>query len=255
MTYSPILILHICTGIIGVFSGFMALFVRKGSRLHKRSGDVFVISMMIMGASGALAAFLKSQRFNVFAGAFTFYLVATAFLTVRTSTRATRRVQTTLTLIALALGATAFVFAWQAAHAGKVVKPGSWVGYVIFGLIASSSAGGDVRMLIRGGYSGVQRLTRHIWRMGFGLFIAGGSFFLGTAGDPVMRKSGLRATLFPKEIRAMHLPDVPVIIIVVLTIFWLFRIRFSKTYKKAEVSSGPDVATGKTLRVRSHEAI
>ena len=54
MTYSPLLIIHICGGIAGVFSGATALFVRKGSRLHRRSGDVFVIAMLIMGSSGAV---------------------------------------------------------------------------------------------------------------------------------------------------------------------------------------------------------
>ncbi len=42
MTYSPVLIVHICGGIIGVLSGSTALVVRKGSLLHRRSGDVFV---------------------------------------------------------------------------------------------------------------------------------------------------------------------------------------------------------------------
>lgn len=49
-----------------------------------------------------------------------------------------------------------------------------------------------------------------------------------------MRRSGLRATLFTKEIRATHLPQLPVIIIVALTIFWLFSVKFSKRYRSAE---------------------
>ena len=46
MTYSPLLIVHICGGILGVLSGGVALFVRKGSRLHRRAGNVFVIAML-----------------------------------------------------------------------------------------------------------------------------------------------------------------------------------------------------------------
>jgi uncharacterized membrane protein YfcA len=38
--------------------------------------------MLIMAAAGAYAAFTKSQPTNVMAGIFTFYLVATAWLTV-----------------------------------------------------------------------------------------------------------------------------------------------------------------------------
>jgi hypothetical protein len=41
------------------------------------------------------------------------------------------------------------------------------------------AAAGDIRMLASGGIAGRQRITRHLWRMCFGLFIATGSFFLG----------------------------------------------------------------------------
>jgi hypothetical protein len=70
--------------------------------------------------------------------------------------------------------------------------------------------------------------------MGFALFVAAGSLFLGTANDPVLRRTGLRATIFTKEIRATHLPEVPVIIIVVLTIFWLIRVRLPHARRKLE---------------------
>jgi hypothetical protein len=51
--------------------------------------------------------------------------------------------------------------------------------YFFFGGLALLSAAGDVRMLLRGGVSGRQRLVRHLWRMCFGWFIATISFFLG----------------------------------------------------------------------------
>jgi hypothetical protein len=67
--------------------------------------------------------------------------------------------------------------------------------------------------------------------MGIALFIASGSFFLGTASDPVLRRTGLRAQLFPEAIRRTHLPELPVLIIVILTIFWVCRVMFSNAYK------------------------
>src|SRR5258707_14279553 len=82
MTYSPILIVHICGGIIGVVSGSTALLVRKGSSLHRRAGVIFVISMLSMAAGGAYVALTKSQPSNVVAGVVTIYLVATALLNV-----------------------------------------------------------------------------------------------------------------------------------------------------------------------------
>jgi hypothetical protein len=228
MTYTPMLIVHIAGGFIAVLAGCMALVVRKGSRLHRRSGDVFVIAMLLMASGGAYIALRKSQPFNVFAGTFTFYLVATAALVVLRKPKQNGRLEFALMLVALAAGITALAFALQTQVKAHVI------GYGIFATIALLSAAGDIRMLIRGGVAGVQRLVRHIWRMGFALFIAAGSLFLGTASDPVLRKTGLRATIFTKEIRATHLPQVPVILIVVLTIFWLIRVRFPYAHRKLE---------------------
>jgi uncharacterized membrane protein len=99
MTWSPILIIHVCAGIIAVLSGFAALFVRKGARRHRRYGDVFVVSMLLMSASGGYMAFIGSQRLNVLAGVFTFYLVSTAWLTVIRKEQETGRTEVALLLI------------------------------------------------------------------------------------------------------------------------------------------------------------
>ena len=230
MTYSPILILHIAGGLTAIAAGFTALFVRKGGRLHRKSGDVFVIAMLVMAAAGAYAAVIKSQPSNVLAGTFTFYLVASAWLTVRRKANETGRMEVGLLLVALAAGIGAVILAWQASHMAKHGGPAL---YVVFGLITFLSASGDIRLLIRGGVGGAQRIVRHVWRMGFALFVATGSFFLGMAGDPVARRTGLRATLFTAAVRKTQLPLVPVLIVVVLTIFWLFRVKLSKRYKTA----------------------
>jgi len=110
------------------------------------------------------------------------------------------------------------------------------VAYIVFGSVALLAASGDVRMLIRGGVAGAQRLVRHLWRMCVALFIATTSFFIGTASDPVLRRTGLRARLFPEAIRKTHLPEVPVLIIVILTIFWLCRVWFTNAYRKPRIS-------------------
>ena len=232
MTYSPVLIVHICGGVIGVLSGSTALVARKGSRLHRRAGDVFVISMLSMAAAGAYVAFTKSQPTNVIAGIFTFYLVATAWLTVMRKENETGRIELGLLLLGLAAGTGSLIFGWQVAHGATDPTAGdSAVPFVVFGSVAFLSAAGDTRMLIRGGVSGAKRLVRHLWRMCVALFIAAGSFFLGTASDPVLRRTGLRATLFTPAIRQTHLPEVPVLIIVILTVFWLCRVWFTNAYK------------------------
>ncbi|HXA18785.1 MAG TPA: DUF2306 domain-containing protein [Thermoanaerobaculia bacterium] len=245
MTYSPILIVHICAGIIAVFAGSAALVVRKGGRLHRRTGDVFVISMLIMATSGASMALVKSQRGNVLAGVFTFYLVATAAVTVMRREKWTGRVELGLLIIALAAGTSGWILAWRDTDRGSVIF------FSIFASIASLAAAGDIRMLIRGGVTGARRLVRHVWRMGLALFVASGSLFLGTASDPVMKRSGLRATLFTPAIRATHLPEIPVLIVVVITIFWLCRLLFTKAYKQPAHRSLQDKEAVAERQVRS----
>jgi uncharacterized membrane protein len=227
MHYTPTLLVHIVGGIIGVVSGSTALLSRKGSPIHRLSGKVFAVSMLAMAAGGAYLAFLKMQRFNVLAGVLTSYLVATAWLTVRRKPRETGTTEKVLLAVALTAAAAALFFAAASTKRGDVI------GYSVFATLALLFALSDVRMLVRGGLAGAKRIARHLWRMGFALFVAAGSFFLGTASDPVLRKTGLRAQLFTKDIRATHLPEIPVYIIVGLTLYWLIRVRFAKEYKTA----------------------
>jgi uncharacterized membrane protein len=231
MTYSPFLLVHIIGGMIGFLSGTVALVARKGARLHRWSGDVFVVSMLVMSASGASLALMRSQRFNFLGGVLTFYLVATAWLTLQRKEKERRLAEIGLLLAVLAVGVSSLAFRWEAAHRAAGKGGSATTGYAVFACVALLFAAADVRMLLRARISGVQRLVRHLWRMGFALFIAAGSFFLGRASDPVLRRIGLRARLFTDAVRQTHLPEVPVLLVVVLTIFWLWRVRFSKTYR------------------------
>jgi uncharacterized membrane protein len=225
MTYSPILIVHIVAGMVAILSGFAALFVRKGSPLHRITGDVFVVSMLLMASGGAYRAVVRSQPMNVIAGLFTFYLVSTAWLTMRRKGNESGRTELALLILGVVVGATALFFGWQASHAAN---RGLATMAFVFGFLVLLSVLGDVRLIIRGGVAGVQRLVRHIWRMCFALFIATGSFFLGTAGGSQIN---LRARIFTPAVRATHLPQVPVFLVLLLMIFWLFRVRLSRRYK------------------------
>jgi hypothetical protein len=225
-TYSPLLIVHIVGGLVAIVSGFIALFARKGARVHRRAGDVFVIAMLFMGVAGGYVAFTKSDPANVLAGILAAYLVTTAWLTVKRKPRETGALDVALLCLALAVGAASYILA---ARASKGV-----VMYVVFGSIAMLLGAADLRVLVRGGVAGTARLVRHLWRMGLALFVATGSFFLGTAQDPVLRREGLRPRLFTPAIRHTHLPEVPVLVVLVLTLFWMFRVRFNPKLKETE---------------------
>src|SRR4051812_48615163 len=79
------LVLHISGGATGIASGWTAILARKGERLHRVAGTVFFVGMLAMTVVGAIVApMLPEARWtNTTAAVFTFYLVVTAWATVR----------------------------------------------------------------------------------------------------------------------------------------------------------------------------
>jgi uncharacterized membrane protein len=224
MKLPPLLLLHICAGIVGVLSGLAALFLRKGSRLHRATGNTFFISMLTMSASGAyMAAFWKPVAINVIAGVLTFYLVATAGLTIRRKEGTIGRVEICLLLCASVVAAASLLLGWEAVNGATSLDDDAPIAmYFVFGFVALLSAAGDVSVLIRRGVSGAQRVARHLWRMCLSLLLATTSLFLGTPSQ----------LLVPKVIRETPLSYVPALLVVVLMIFWLGRVLLTKAYKK-----------------------
>ena len=94
------------------------------------------------------------------------------------------------------------------------------------GAILLLATAGEIRMLSRDGISGGQRITRHLWRMCYGLFIATGSFFLG------------QQQVFPAFLRGSILLTAAALLPLPLLIYWFLRVRFSKAYQN-QLSANP----------------
>ena len=228
MAYSTLLIFHICGAIIGLLSGTAALIFRKGWRWHRLAGNVFFVSMLVMSASGAaIAAFIKPNMGNVFGGTVTFYLVATGWLTVLRKERETGLTEIGLLLAALAVGGGGMLYGWEAAHSATGLKEGyPPAPYLVFGSLSLWSAVFDARMLVRGGIAGPPRIARHLWRMCVAFLIAAFSFFLG------------KQQHFPAAIRGSQLLNLPMLVILLVMVYWMIRVRVSTTYKKGPKVSG-----------------
>jgi len=221
----PILILHITGGVLAMLAGAAAMLFRKGSQRHRVAGDVFVLSMLCMATAGAYLGFMKHQTPNVLGGMVTIYLVATAWA-------AGRRRQEGLGI----LGWGGFLFAstvgvlsvlhGAAKISGRAPDNGVPAGMDFFlGSILLLASAGDLRMLLCG-ITGIERVSRHLWRMCFGWFIATGSFFLG------------QPQVFPAALRKTGLLIVPAVLPLVLLVFWLVRVRFTTAYRsRAPVSA------------------
>ena len=61
MPYSPMHLVHICAGTVGLFSGTAALSFRKGSPRHVLAGKIFVLSMLTMAVGAVYLAIVKHQ--------------------------------------------------------------------------------------------------------------------------------------------------------------------------------------------------
>lgn len=221
MRFSPILALHITAGMIGLLSGTAAIIFRKGSPRHAQAGKVFVASMLTMAASAVYLAVPKHDDNNAGGGVLTLYLISTAWLTARRRDGETSLFDWAAFPIPLALGVDIWVRGIQVLRAGSYADP-FFAGMSFFmGSVMLAAAAGDLRMLLRGGVFGVQRLVRHLWRMCLGLFIATGSFFLGQG-----------SKIFPSVFHQSSLMFIPAFLPLLLLIFWVARLRFTGAYKK-----------------------
>ena len=217
MSFSPLLLFHICAGTLGMLSGFAAISFRKGSGQHRVAGNIFVLSMLSLSASGVYLALMKHQPGNVLGGALTFYLVATAWVIARRKDAETGIFDWGALLVPVAVGAVTLNYGIEAARSQTGLSHGYPIGpYLFLGSVALFAAVGDVRMLARGGISGAKRIARHLWRMCFAWFIASASIFLA------------RPHLFPTVLRKTGALYFLSILPLIFMIFWLIRV-FSKS--------------------------
>jgi hypothetical protein len=207
--------LHIAAGIVALIAGFIALYAAKGAWLHRRSGNIFSYAMLLMTALATVMALTTHpNRINVIAGSLTFYLVATGLLTVIRSAEQQRRWLLGLSAIV----AVVTVAAWQYGMLARIT-PGGKVDHIpagaifMFATVGTLGFIGDARMLLRGAIQGRQRLTRHLWRMGYALWIASTSAFFG------------QARHLPQWMRDAHLTAVPILLVTATVLFWLVRVQ------------------------------
>jgi hypothetical protein len=214
----PVLLpIHIVAAAVGLLSGAVALSAAKGRLIHRKSGMIFVYSMIAMCATAAVAATVKGQAVNVMAALMTSYLALTGVMTVRPPSERTRQQTIGLMLIALTLGAATFAAGLVAA-----TRPdGRLFGFppfpfLLFGVLGLSGGVGDWQTLRTSALRGAPRLARHLWRMCMAMFITTASFFSIRARV---------AAIFPAALTGGAARAIPVLLVIVTMFYWLWRIR------------------------------
>ena len=122
--------------------------------------------------------------------------------------------------------------AWAAARRGDGKNGRFRLGCAAGGSCGRSSRSDPwfSRMLLHSGVFGAQRIGRHLWRMCLALLIAAVSFFPG------------QVKLFPESVRAIKILYTPQLLLIAMLIFWLFRVRFGKAYRR-KVVPAPSAAS------------
>ena len=212
---------HVGMGLVALAAGFVAIAVRKGSKGHRRSGLVFVYTMIATSITAAGITVYQGDP-TLTAGVLTAYLIFTAYTAVSPLPAGIRRMDMGLAVLAFIIAASTYSGAFTA-----LGRPGNQIdgvpaGMMFFlGTVVLLAAIGDVRMIRAGGIQGTRRLARHLWRMCFGLFIANGSFVAQLA----MMK------FLPEGARS-----VPMILILAATplvvlLYWMWRVRLRQNLR------------------------
>ena len=214
---------HVLAGALALVFGYVALFASKGSRLHRRSGRLFVYAMLTMALGGLVVAAGRgvAPAINVPAALLTAYLVVTSLTTIRPPKSGSRTLQICALLVALGVGFSSLAFAFEAVSNGGARQGMPAFPFFLFGSIALLASGGDLRVLRMGASQGTLRIARHLWRMCFALLIAALSFFVGQADE------------FPPALRIMPLLALPMLVVLFALFYWLWRVRIRRTWTPA----------------------
>ena len=198
--------------------GAVALSVKKGGTIHRRSGLLFVCAMLVMGGTASMLGFLKSPPDgNVFAGFMVAYFVGTALTTVRPASPWTRGFNAAALIVAVGLAFVDIAAGVEAFNSPGGVRNGVPFPMLFFiATVMILGAIGDVRVMRFGAPRGGPRLARHLWRMCFALFIAAGSFF------SVPKRV---AKILPELFTTAPMRALPILLLFGAMFYWLWRVR------------------------------
>ena len=206
--------IHVAAGGLALVLGAVALSVKKGGTIHRRSGLLFVYATLVMGISASILG-------NVLGGLMPVYFVGTALTTVRTVSPWTRRINVAALTVAVGLALVDIVGGVKAFNSPRGFLNG--VPFLMFFFLAAVmilAATGDVRIMRFGMPRGGPRLARHLWRMCFALFIAAGSFF--SVRERV-------AKILPVPFTTAPMRALPILLLFGAMFYWLWRVRGHRT--------------------------
>ncbi len=206
---------HVTLGALAVVVGAIALAARKGRKVHICAGRIFVVSMGLASALGALIGALRYETFWItfHAGVLGTTLVTSGVLAVRLRAAGVRRWFTAIAGLNALNAAGLLAAGWQATTLpdGRLFGFAAEDYFFLFGMAAIAMAF-DARLIFGAQLSNRHRIAQHLTRMCIGFFIAAGSAFTGPG-----------ASAFPEAVRNSGALSLPELVIILLMLFWLWK--------------------------------
>ena len=215
---------HIASGAIAVLMGAITLAVRKGATLHVNGGRVFTAAMGLSSFLGAILGLIKYETFYItfHAGVLGMTLVLSGWLLARRPIRHRSAVFVAIGGVNL-LNTVGLVTAGFCALTlpEQTLRGFVAADYFFLAGITGVALINDLLVLRCKTLSYRHRIAQHVWRMCIGFFIAAGSAFTGPG-----------ASIFPEALRNSGLLSLPELTIILLMLFWLFRVLLGTGSKK-----------------------
>ena len=212
---SILMAIHIAGGLLALPAGLVAVAAPKGRPLHRRAGTLFLISMLVLGATATPLAWMKEEPEPGLGGLLTCYFVLTSWFAAHRRDGTTGKFE--IAACAAALGMAALM-AWGGIS-GATTPAGAGPVYALAGVCLLAGLL-DLNAILRARLTPAQRISRHLWRMCFAFFIATGSFFLG------------QQDILPQALRGSPLLFALAFVPLAAMAFWLIRLRSGKLFRR-----------------------
>ncbi|GJL97824.1 MAG: hypothetical protein DHS20C06_16410 [Hyphobacterium sp.] len=211
--------LHFWIGCGAIIAGFAAFAARKGKNLHRKAGTLFVVAMGLLAISGLWLSLAREILFTVFLSAISFHALITGWAAAKSRFVLCRWISRLAPLASglIVLGAAAGGMIAGASPDGALdgLPPAAFYGLA---LVSAVLCGLDIHYALISAPALRARLTRHVWRMGFSFFLATGIFFFGNN------------HVLPEILRTPWFLALPVLAVVVWTVFHAVRTRFGHAF-------------------------
>lgn len=207
-------VVHSPAGTVGLVAAGVAFSAEKGSPLHRKAGVVFTVAMLMMLISGFVAALLKESTDDMFLSAIIIYTAFTAWLTAHHKDNETGLLEYLALAWIIIVAIVAFLNNAKSQQGGFVNIYLFWTSFAVICTI------GDIRNLHHHGLPSVQRIVRHVWRIGFSLVWAALALT-----DKVVKMLGANVKEMSTE-RLLPIIAIPVVLIFTVTAFSIVNVLF-----------------------------